>query len=157
MVTNIKNSFYIALLLTLCMLTACSGIKTYSSNMGKNLHVTTKTDSSVDAAIDVYRVETDCSIKYSGTIKLNNSNVDIGIPAGRSSYLVFSFSSSGFFSGSSTTTYSTLLRPRSDQNKYDIDVSYIENIYNVVIHEGKRGSSKSREIEARNLSTCKPL
>ena len=139
------------------MRTACSGLKTYPNTLDKNLHITTKTDSSVDAAIDVYRVETDCSIKYSGTIKLDNSNVDLGIPAGRSSYLVFSFSSSGFFSGSSTTTYSTLDRPRLDQNKFDIDVSYIENIYNVVIHEGKKGSSKGREIEARDLSTCKPL
>jgi hypothetical protein len=139
------------------MLTACSGLKTYSSALDKNLHVTTKTESSVDAAIDIYQVESDCNIKYSGTVKLDNSSIDIGIPAGRSSYLVFSFSSSGFFSGSSTTTYSTLLRPRSDQNKYDIDVSYIENIYNVVIHEGKKGSNKRREIEARGLSTCKPL
>ena len=157
MFTHIKYRYYIVLLIILGTLTACSGVKTYSNTLNKNLHVTTKTDSSVDAAIDIYRVKSDCSIKYSGTIQLDNSTVDIGIPAGRSSYLAFTFSSSSFLSGSSTTTYSTLLRPRTDQNKYDIDVSYIENIYNVVIRERRRGSNKGREIETRDLSTCKPL
>jgi hypothetical protein len=155
--TIINKHHCITLLITLCTLTACSGIKTYSNTMNKNLDLTSKTDSSVDAALDIYRVESDCSIEYSGTIQLTKSTINTGIPAGRSSYLVFSFSSSGFFSGSSTTTYSTLLRPRSDKKEYDIDVSYIENIYNVVIHEKTRGSNKRQEIEARGLATCKPL
>lgn len=155
-----KNRFYLALLITLSLLTACSGIKTYPNTLDRNLRVTTKTDSgsalsSVRTAVDIYQVEPDCSIKYSGTIQLDSPDVDIGIPTGRSSYLVFIFSSSGFLSGSSTTSYDTLLRPRKGI-RYDIDVSYLEDIYNVVIHE-RQGSNKSREIEARSLAACKPL
>ena len=160
MFTYYKYRFYVTLVIILSVLTACSGIKTYPNNLDRNLHVTTKTDSgsvlsSVRAAVDIHQVEPDCSIKYAGTIQLDKPGVDIGIPAGRSSYLVFVFSSSGFLSASSTTTYSTLLRPRKGI-RYDIDVSYLEDIYNVVIHE-RRGRNKSREIEAKSLAVCKPL
>jgi hypothetical protein len=155
MLTNKNISTLFAVLIAPGLLTACSSVKTYQSEFDNNLHITTKTDSSVDAAVDIYKVEPDCSIKYSGTISLNKSIIDTGIPSGRSSYLVFSFSSSSFFSGSSTTSYSTLLRPRAGLN-YDISVSYIENIYNVVIHE-KQAANKSREIEAKSLADCRPL
>lgn len=112
---------YVTLLIALGLLTSCSGVKTYPNTLDKNLHVTTKTDSSVDATVEIYKVESNCS----------------------------------FLSGSSTTTYSALLRPRTGL-KYDIDVSYMEDIYNVVINE-RRGSTKSREIEAKSLAACKPL
>jgi len=109
----------------------------------------------VDAAIEIYEVKPDCSIKYSGTIQLDNPVIDVGVPTGRSSYLVFVFSSSGFFTGSSAITYDTLLRPRKGI-RYDIDVRYQQDIYNVVVHE-RLGSNKSKEIEAKNLAECKPF
>jgi len=155
MMVSFKYGFYLTLLVVLSMLTACSAVKTYPNTLDKNLRVITKTDSGVDAAIEIYEVKPDCGIKYSGTIQLDNPGIDIGIPTGRSSYLVFVFSSSGFFTGESTITYDTLLRPRKGI-RYNIDVSYQEDIYNVVIHE-RLGSNKSQEIEAKSLADCKPL
>ena len=150
-----KYGFNVKLLLVLSTLAACSAVKIYPNTLDKNLRVITKTDSGVDAAIEIYEVKPDCGIKYSGTVQLDNPDVDIGIPTGRSSYLVFVFSSSGFFTGSSSITYGTLLRPRKG-SRYDIDVSYQEDIYNVVVHE-RLGANNSQEIETKSLADCKPI
>ena len=91
MMVYFKYGFNVTLLLVLSMLAACSAVKTYPNTLDKNLRVITKTDSGVDAAIEIYEVKPDCSIEYSGTVQLDNPDVDIGIPTGRSSYLVFVF------------------------------------------------------------------
>ena len=154
MFTLTRYGCHIILLLLLGTMAACSSnIKAYPNKLDKNLHI--KTNSSVNTAVDIFQVNPDCSITYSGTVKLNKKDVDIGIPAGRSSYLAFAFSSSDFLSGESTTSFSTLLRPRKN-SKYDIDVSYQDNIYNVVIYE-RPGANKKREIETKDLSACRPL
>lgn len=155
MMAYFKYGFNVTLLLVFSMLAACSAVKTYPNTLDKNLHVITKTDSGVDAAVEIYEVKPDCSIKYSGTVQLDTPDVDIGIPASRSSYLVFVFARSGFFTGSSTITYDTLLRPRSG-TRYDIDVSYREDIYNVVVRE-RLAANKRREIDQKSLEDCKPL
>ena len=155
MVVYSRYRYYLTILAVLSMLAACSAVKTYSNMQDKNIRVITNTDSGVEAAIEIYEVKPDCSIVYSGSIQLDNAETDIGLATGRSSYLVFVFSSSGFFTGSSTISYDTLLRPRKNSS-YDIDVSYRDDIYNVVMHE-RLASNKRREIEARSLAGCKPL
>ncbi len=155
MVVFSRYRYYLTILAVLSMLAACSAVKTYPNTSDKNIRVITNTDSGVEAAIEIYEVKPDCSIEYSGSIQLDNAETDIGLATGRSSYLVFVFSSSGFFTGSSTVSYDTLLRPRKNSS-YDIDVSYRDDIYNVVMHE-RLASNKRREIEARSLAGCKPL
>lgn len=146
-------------LLAYSLLVSCSGIKTYQNTTVKNLHIKTETDSgsvfsNVQAAVDVYRVNTHCEIEYEGTVQLNNFSVDVGIPSDRLSYLVFVFHSSGFLASSSgTTSYNTLLKPRPGYS-YDIKVSYRDDIYNVVIQELDPSTKASREIEFKNLGDC---
>jgi hypothetical protein len=152
---------YIILLFTVCFITACSGLKTYHSDLENNLQIKTQTDSgsifsSVQAAVDIHKVNPDCSTEYAGTIQLDDSSKVIGIPAGRSSYLVFVFEKSGFFSAETSTTYNTLIRPRNGY-QYSAEVSYQENIYNVIINELDPGNRKSREIETRGMYACKPV
>lgn len=152
---------YTVLLLSVCFISGCSGLKTYHSDLENNLKITTQTDSgsifsSLQAAVDIHKVNTDCSTEYAGTIQLDDSSKDIGIPAGRSSYLVFVFEKSGFFSAETSTSYNTLIRPRRGYN-YIAEVSYQENIYNVIINEVDPGSRKSREIETRGMYACRPV
>jgi hypothetical protein len=152
---------YILLLFTVCFITACSGLKTYHSDLENNLQINTQTDSgsifsSMQAAVDIHKVNPDCSTEYAGTIHLDDSSKVIGIPAGRSSYLVFVFEKSGFFSAETSTTYNTLIRPRNGY-QYIAEVSYQENIYNVIINELDPGNRKSREIETRGMYACKPV
>lgn len=147
--------------ITIWFITGCSGLKTYHSDLENNLQITTQTDSgsifsSLDAAVDIHKVNPDCSTEYTGTIQLDDSSKDIGIPAGRSSYLVFVFEKSGFFSAETSTSYDTLIRPRNGY-KYTAEVSYQENIYNVIINEVDPGNRKSREIETRGMYACRPV
>jgi hypothetical protein len=156
--TRIK---YAVLVLTIWFVTGCSGLKTYHSDLENNLKITTQTDSgsifsSMQAAVDIHKVNPDCSTEYTGTVQLDDSSNDIGIPAGRSSYLVFVFQKSGLFSAETSTTYNTLIRPRNGY-QYIAEVSYQENIYNVIINEIDPGSRTSREIETRGIYACRPV
>ena len=158
---TMKHSSYTVLLFTIGLITGCSGLKTYNSDLENNLQIKTQTDSgsifsSMQAAVDIHKVNPDCSTEYAGTIQLDDSSKVIGIPAGRSSYLVFVFEKSGFFSAETSTTYNTLIRPRNGY-QYIAEVSYQENIYNVIINELDPGNRKSREIETRGMYACKPV
>ena len=104
--------------MTIGFITGCSGLKTYHSDLDNNLRLTTQTDSgsvfsNIQAAVDIHKVNKDCSTEYAGSIQLDDSSNDIGIPSGRSSYLVFVFEKSGFFSAETSTTFNTLIRPRN--------------------------------------------
>jgi len=156
--TRIK---YTVLVFTIWFITGCSGLKTYHSDLENNLKITTQTDSgsifsSMQAAVDIHKVNPDCSTEYAGTIQLDDSSNDIGIPAGRSSHLVFVFQKSGLFSADTSTTYNTLIRPRNGY-QYIAEVSYQENIYNVIINEVDPGSRTSREIETKGMYACRPV
>ncbi len=156
---NMMNRHIILLLMVFSLLTNCSGIKTFPNTLYKNLNIKTETDSGslfskVRAAVDIYRVDSDCKTEYEGTVQLKNPSFEVGIPAGRLTYLVFVFSSSGFLSSSSSTiTYNTLLKPRVGYN-YDINVSYIDDIYNVVIWETHPSEKKGRKVELKELNAC---
>lgn len=151
-----------ALLLVVSLLAACSGIKTYPNTFDKNLNIRTDTRSNeflgkVKADVDIFRVDANCEGEYLGTIKLDESAVAVGIPPDRPSYLVFNFASSAFFSSSSSSiNYATLLKPRAGY-RYDIKVSYIDNIYDVAIREVHSRQTAGREIERRPLRACKSM
>ena len=136
-------------------LAGCSGLKPYAESPEKNLHVRTHTASgsafsTVRASVDVYRVERGCVAEYEGTVALDNADMTMGVPAGRPSYLVFRFASSGFLGGSnSTISYETLVTPRPD-SIYDVRVRYIDNIYNVAIRD-----EAGRQIERQRLPGCR--
>ncbi len=151
---GLKSQHLVGGLLALGLLVGCSGIKTFPNTLDKNLHVQTETDSGVRTAVDIYRVNADCHTEYEGTVQLRESNVEIGIPAGRASYLVFVFANSSFFGTSGKISYNTLLTPRSGRH-YKIKVRYKDDIYNVTIQEMKRGKVSVREMERRELGACK--
>jgi hypothetical protein len=149
------------LTITIWFITGCSGLKTYHSDLENNLQITTQTDSgsifsNVQAAVDIHKVNSDCSTEYAGTIQLDDSSKDIGIPSGRPSYLVFVFEKSGFFSAETSTTFNTLIRPRNGY-QYIAKVSYQENIYIVIVKEVDPGNRSSREIETKGIYACKPV
>lgn len=148
-----------AILLSAGMLVGCSGMKAYPNDFAKNLHIQTQTESGsvfsgVRAAVSIYDVDAHCQLDYRGTVKLDRPSVAVGIPEGRPSYLVFDFASSSFLANSSSTiSYETLLKPAAGRS-YDIEVSYIEDIYNVEIREASPSSSRGRHVEHRDLSAC---
>lgn len=136
--------------LSLLLLTACSGVKPYPNLPNKNFAVKTETESgstfsSVKALLDIYGVNADCATLYKGTIRLDKPVVEFALPPRQPSYLVFAFDA---------TTRTTLLIPGMGY-RYLAKVSNIKDAYNVEIYEMNPGGKKSRELEFKELDTCK--
>lgn len=159
-ITQVKQTSLLVLLLGFVFLTGCSGVKTYPNNLEKNLYITTTTQSgsffsSVNTAVDIYQVRPDCTLDYQGTVKLDKAAVSVGIPYDKRSYLVFNFASKSFLANTSgSITHETILKPRR-YHRYMIDVSYIDDIYNVEIRETHPRKKSSREINTVSLVACK--
>jgi len=143
------------------LVSGCSGLQTYHSDLDNNLQITTQADSgsilsSIHTAVDIHTVKPDCTTEYAGTLKLDDEAREIGIPTGRSTYLVFVFEKGGFFSAETSTTYDTLIRPRAGY-QYTAQVSYKDDIYNVILNEVDPGSNKQRKIAAKGMHACRPI
>jgi hypothetical protein len=147
-----------ATLLGGAVLAGCSSSgRTYPDALPKNLHVRTDTSAQVRAAVHIHRVDAKCLTEYEGTLQLDRPAVELSVPAGRSSVLAVTFSTSSLLGGSSTSArYATLLTPRAGY-RYDVEVKYRENIYGVTIREIDPRRSSSREIERRDPASCKAL
>lgn len=148
------------LLLTVSLLASCSGIRPYPNNLDKNVQIQTETRSGsilskTRAYVGIYQVDGQCRIEYEGTVNLDRAVVLVGLPSDRLSYLVFSFVSSSFLANArSSISQETLLRTRPDHS-YQIDVSYRDSIYNVVVREHDPRMRGSREIEVKRLGGCR--
>jgi hypothetical protein len=144
------------------ILAGCSGVRPYPDNLDKNLVIQTETDSGsifskVTAAVDIYSVSTSCETEYRGTVDLDKPTVAVGIPPDKLSYVVFVFSNASFLGSSkSTISHEALLRARAGY-RYDIRVSYNDDMYNVAIDEQDPKNPRGRKIAVRDISTCKAL
>jgi hypothetical protein len=154
----VKTAFGV-LVLALGLLIGCSGLKPYSNTLAPNLQIRSETKSgsvfsTVRADVGIYRVGPQCQVEYQGTVDLDKPTVAVGIPADRPSYLVFGFSSSSFLGGTrSTVSKETLLRPRPGYS-YDIEATYKDDLYNVVIREVHPQSGARRALDLQPLSAC---
>ncbi len=141
------------------LLGGCSGLKPYPGNPARNLDIHTRADSgsilsSTRVSLDIYSVGPECRTDYAGTLELNASAVSVGLPPDTPSYLVFRFNSASFLaSSSSVTRYDTVFTPRYGQ-RYDVDVSYVDDIYNVIISEKPSATAAARVIEPEDLGAC---
>ena len=146
--------------LIVMLMGGCSGIKTYSNTMEKNLSIRAELDEStffskLKASVDIYSVDSECRTLYKGTVKLRDAPIDVGLPSGRMSYLDFIFERSSSWRGlSNTISKGTLLKPRKGI-RYDITASYMDNIYYVEVFEKGKGKKSRREVELRELGACK--
>lgn len=106
--------------------------------------------------MSVFEVDAQCRTEYRGTVDLDEPSIPVGIPSGRWSYLVFDFSSSGFLSSTSTSVASgALLKPQAG-SRYDIDVSYRDDIYNVTIRSVRSGGT-ARDVPLIGLEVCEQV
>jgi hypothetical protein len=131
----------------------CSGLKTYPNDGLKNVHVATQTERGVRAALHVHEVNGECTTRYQGTLALDRPLLELGVPAGRPSYLVVSFDTSSFMAGSRSTSVGTLVTPRSGY-EYELAVRYKQDIYDIALREIDRDKGVSRPLARRPLSGC---
>ena len=130
----------------------CSGLKTYPNDGPKNVHVATQMESGVRAALHVHEVNGECATRYAGTMALDRPALDVGVPAGRPSYLVVSFDTSSFWAGSRSTSVGTQFTPRAGY-EYELAVRYKQDIYDVALREIDRKGAR-RDLARRPLAGC---
>lgn len=137
----------------LLLLAGCaSGVKPYADGGEGNLSI--RTSSSARASLDVHSVDAQCRAQYLGSVDLDKPAVAVGVPAGRLSYLEFGFAGSGFFSRRTHTSRGTLLEPKPGA-RYEVDVTYRDDIYGVVLRE-KPARGAARELPLLDLGSCRP-
>jgi hypothetical protein len=142
------------------LLVACAGAVRYADTGERNLAIRTEASSgsafsSVKAVLGVHAVDAQCKLTYEGYVELDRPLVQVGIPPGRLSYLVFEFASSSFLGGTrGSITQETLLRPRQGAT-YDVRVSYQNELYEVAIRETPPRGGRARDIELAGLGACK--
>ncbi len=155
---HVRNTHWHALgvvaLGTVLFLSGCSGVKTYSSDLPKNLRIRTYVDTgsamrSTVAEFDVHHVDRDCSLQHQGRVYLDQPSVEVGIPTDRLVYLDFIFASKTVLSSQiSGTRHGILLTPRAGHD-YNAKVTYDRGIYDVVLREN------GRAVPRKTLSDCR--
>lgn len=137
------------------LLAGCASGTRYADLPEKNLVVRADV-SGARAVMGVHAVDAQCKLTYEGYVDLDQAVTRVGIPAGRTSYLVFEFATSSFWGGTrGSITRETLLRVRPGAG-YDIHVSYKDALYDVVIRESAARGARSREVELVGLRACRP-
>jgi len=142
-----------ALALACLLIAGCSaGRKPYPEDLApKNVSVRPAL-AGVKGALHIHRMDAQCKTEYLGSVDLDQPAVALGIPAGRASYLVFDFSNWSLLRGSHAMSQETLLTPRAGY-RYEIEASYRNDIYNVVLRElPPKGAP--RELPLRDFSAC---
>lgn len=129
-------------------LAGCSGLKTYPNEAPKNLRVATQTNGA-RAALHVHEVTGECETRYEGTVTLDQPAVEVGVPAGRPSYVVISFDTSSFMRGQRGTSVGTVLTPRAGY-RYELGVRYKDDMYDVALREIDR-KGVGRALPRRGL------
>jgi len=132
-------------------LAGCSGLKTYSNDAPKNLRVASQLEGA-RAMLHVHEVTGPCATRYEGTVKLDPPTVDVGVPAGRPSFLVVGFDTSSFLGGQRGTTVGTAFTPREGY-RYELGVRYQDSLYDVALREIDRKGA-AHELPRRGLGGC---
>lgn len=150
----LRLNFNLLALLSITLLASgCSSTKLYKDVLTHNLEVNSKTDS-VEVTLDIYSVGMQCESEYLGSVALDKNSIELGIAMEKPSYLIVGFSSSSFWSNSSgLISYDFTLLPRK-AFRYEVDVSYIDTIYNVIVYEVSQLTDEKREMEATELRNC---
>jgi len=142
----------VALAFAAVLAAGCAGARQpYANDLAKNVEVRPAL-SKVRAAVHIHRVDAQCRTQYAGSLDLDRSSVPVGLPSGEWSYLVFDFSSSGLLTGSRQMRKETLLRVRPN-HRYEIDATYRDDIYNVVMRE-RPAKGAARELPLLDFASC---
>ena len=143
-----------AVLLSACAAAGCSTVRHYDANLPVNFSVDSNTDD-VEATLNIFRADAQCRTDYLGTVELEGEHLELGIASGQPAYLVVGFSHSSFWGGTSGfTRYEVVLIPR-EPYAYRMDVSYVDNIYNVELFEIDRATGGERLMRDEELQACR--
>ena len=132
-------------------LAACGSTQRYADLPEKNLKVRTSA-SGASVVMGVHRLDPKCFAHYEGVVTLDRPELDVGLPTGRMSLLVFEFYSFGLIGGTRSTKKEARLLPRAGY-RYEARVNYKDSLYSVDLFEiDARGAV--RELEIGRAAGC---
>jgi hypothetical protein len=129
------------------VLAACGGAQQYAGPQEKNLAVRTAAVG-VSVVMGVHRLDEKCFARYEGTVTLDRPTIEVGLPTGRLSLLVFEFYSLSVFSGNRSLRREAKIAPRPGY-RYEALVTYKDSLYNVELREIDPRSGTARELDVR--------
>lgn len=129
------------ILVAALVLAGCDISRPYPNEADKNLRIRTSA-SSARIALDVFSLDSRCETTYLGYVALDNPVVEIGLPVGRASLLVFQFE------GSTTLKKEVQVVPRPG-NRYEAFVSHKAGIHDIELREIDPRSGTDRELDIR--------
>jgi len=140
----------------------CSSIKYYPNTLHKNVLVKVKKLDSgsmlneASAHFHVYDIDKQCNLVHLGAVKLDQPEVEVGIPVGKPVVIEVAFGIGGntFSTTSSTIRVETMLTARKGYF-YDVSASYDDGIYDVEVFEKKSRKSRGQAIELVPSNACK--
>jgi hypothetical protein len=136
----------IAAVLALALAAGCEATRYYSGPSEKNLQVQASL-SGTRAAMGVHRLD-NCTAHYEGVVDLDRPVVEIGLPPGRPTLLVFEFYSSGLLMGNTSIKKEAMLVPRPGY-RYEARAVYKDSLYDVDVREVDARTGSSRELDTR--------
>ena len=125
----------------------CGSSPPYTGPADKNLQVLTSAQG-VGVVMGVHRLDDKCFAHYEGVVTLDRPVIDVGLPPGRLSLLVFEFYGSSIFTGSRSLKREAKITPRAGY-RYDAIVIYKDSLYSVDLLEIDPRTGSKRELDTR--------
>jgi hypothetical protein len=149
-----------AALLFALVLSGCSGLRTYPNTLEKNASIHVRTDggtllSRIEIALDLYTVDPGCGTQYLGTLELDDSTIELGLPLDQRVRLAYVFSRDALVGTSGTTVIEMMVTPRRGE-LYEFDVEYLKQGYTATGRVFPAGQASSKDIEHSRLRDCIP-
>lgn len=138
------------------LLTGCSNLKSYSTNLVSNFSfkLNKNSDSDVEGRVDVYLLDKSCEGPYQGSSWVSKKTVKVGLKENHKTLLTFNFLSSHWLKGKHSNSIDALVSPRTG-HRYVAHMSYIDDAFDVEIYEINRKTNKRRTINIVGLYACK--
>lgn len=147
---------YLLLCLAALLFSGCSDIKTYQDTPDKNLHVHVKLkddDERITGYLNLFAETSKCHFDYVGSVELNKSVVDIGLPPGKNLQMTFDVTRSSILGGTHDMKLSAALRVRAGYNYY-AKFSWVDGMYDLKMFESLPHRSSMRKIPVDPSNGC---
>ena len=122
-------------------LVGCDASRPYTGEAEKNVRIRTSAGSG-RIALDVFSLNSGCEATYLGYVALDRPLVEVGLPAGRASLLVFQFE------GTTSIKKEVQLVPLAG-NRYEAYAAYKDSIYDIELREIDPRTGANRELDGR--------
>lgn len=134
------------------LLSACVGGTLYRSSQPENLAINTRLES-VNAQLELFTINKQCQPVSLGVLRLNEGKARLGIAPSGTTYYEVTFKGFSLLRGSSTVSTNGFIHTRKGYD-YELEVSYVDNVYNVVAYEINSKGHK-RELEGVAPRQCR--